>query len=139
MGLILVPSPGDGRDEDLESSSGDTCAYLYYSQKPSKWSKRWVTLRSNGQMLLSKKIGAKDKDATNICNLSDLDIYSPTQKRQSEVLKAPKKIYFAVKSQQKSSMLLNTANFVHYFTTDDVKPAALVQDDSEVAELVSRE
>ncbi|KAH0541773.1 hypothetical protein FGG08_003795 [Glutinoglossum americanum] len=130
MGLILVPSPGNGKDEDLESSyvpkdqPGDTSAYLYYSQKPGKWSKRWITLRSDGQMLLSKKSGAKDKDSSNICHLSDFDIYSPTPKQQSQVLKPPKKICFAVKSQQKSSMFLNAADFVHYFTTDDAKLAA---------------
>ncbi|KAI9777449.1 MAG: hypothetical protein M1839_008861 [Geoglossum umbratile] len=130
MGLILVPSAGNGKEEDLESSfvskdqPGDTSAYLYYSQKPRKWSKRWATLRSDGQMLLSKNSGAKDKETTNICHLSDFDIYSPTTKQQSEVLKAPKKICFAVKSQQKSSMFLNTANFVHYFATDDPQLAA---------------
>ncbi|KAH0548546.1 hypothetical protein GP486_007909, partial [Trichoglossum hirsutum] len=130
MGLILVPSVNNGKDEDLESSCvpkeqpGEVSVYLYYSQKPGKWSKRWVTLRSDGQMVLSKKREAKDKDITNICHISDFDIYSPTPKQQSEVLKSPKKICFAVKSQQKSSMFLNTANFVHYFTTDDAKLAA---------------
>ncbi|KAI9766277.1 MAG: hypothetical protein M1840_006691 [Geoglossum simile] len=130
MGLILIPSTGNGKDEDLESSyvstdqPGDTSAYLYYSQKSSKWSKRWATLRSDGQMLLSKKSRAKEKDTTNICHLSDFDIYSPTAKQQSGVLRSPKKICFAVKSQQKSSMFLNNANFVHYFATDDAQLAA---------------
>jgi hypothetical protein len=125
MGLILVPSADSGGDKDLDSSSvpreqpGEASVYLYYSQKPGKWNKRWVTLRSDGQMVLSKKREAKDKDTTNICHISDFDIYSPTPKQQSGVLKAPKKICFAVKSQQKSSMFLNAANFVHYFTTDD--------------------
>ncbi|OJD12613.1 hypothetical protein AJ78_06818 [Emergomyces pasteurianus Ep9510] len=94
---------------------------LYHSQRPGKWEKRWITLRSDGQVVMAKKQGG---ESVNICHLSDFDIYSPTSRETVKRIKAPRKICFAVKSQQKSTMFLTTENFVHYFATDD-EPAAL--------------
>ena len=120
--LVVVTSPTGGNDDDLDaknvskSQPGETTVYLYYSQKPGHWDKRWVTLQSNGQMLVSKKNGG---ETANICHLSDFDIYIPTPRYSSKKIKPPKKVCFAVKSQQKSSMFISTANFVHFFSTSD--------------------
>ena len=71
-------------------------------------------------MFMSKKAGAKasDKDVSNLCHLSDFDIYTPVP-AQLRKLKAPKKHCYAVKSQQKTTMFLSTENFVHFFSSDD--------------------
>ncbi|KAI0998306.1 hypothetical protein K3495_g9889 [Podosphaera aphanis] len=94
---------------------------LYHSQKRGKWKKRNVTLLGSGQMFITKKLKAKssDKDYTNICHLSDFDIYKLNSPQAQKNLNAPKKYCYAIKSQQKSIMFLNTENFVHYFSTDD--------------------
>ena len=125
--LVIKPSPTGGRDDllDLHSVSNsqpvDTSAYIHYSQRPSHWDKRWVTLRSDGQMLLAKREGG---EAANICHVSDFDIYTPTARQLAKKIRPPRKICFAVKSQQKSSMFLSTANFVHFFSTSDKTLAA---------------
>lgn len=125
--LILHNSDTPKFDLDLEASSvgkeapGDVTVFIYHSQKPGKWNKRYVTLLSNGQMFISKKSSAKisDRDSVSICHLSDFDIYTPTPQQIRKVLKPPKKHCYAVKSQQKTTMFLNTENFVHFFNTDD--------------------
>ena len=123
--LVIEPSPTGGNDDDLDvrkvskAQPGETSVYLYYSQKPGRWDKRWVTLRSDGQVLV-KKSGS---ESTNICHLSDFDIYVPTPRQMAKKIKPPKKVCFAVKSQQKSSMFLSTANFIHFFSTGDKKLA----------------
>jgi hypothetical protein len=61
---------------------------------------------------------------SSICHMSDFDIYIPTQRQLSKRIKPPKKWCFAVKSQQKSAIFLSTANFVHFFATNDKKLAA---------------
>lgn len=120
--LVIVASPTGGKDDDLDvknvskSQPVDTSVYMYYSQKPGHWDKRWITLRSDGQVLVSKKNGG---ETANICHLSDFDIYIPTPRYASKKIKPPKKVCFAVKSQQKSSMFISTANFVHFFSTSD--------------------
>lgn len=125
--LITNPDSSDF-DQDLEASSvpteapGDVTVPLYYSQKPGKWSKRYVTLLSSGQMFASKKVAAtmSNKDTLPICHLSDFDIYTPTPQHTRRDLKPPKKHCYAVKSQQKTTMFLSTVNFVHFFSSDDI-------------------
>lgn len=125
--LLIVPSPTEGRDEDLEltcvpkSQPEDTSVSIYHSQRPGQWGKRWVTLRSDGQVLVAKKHGG---ETTNICHLSDFDIFVPTARQLSKKIKPPRKICFAVKSQQKSSMFMSTVNFIHFFSTNDQTLAA---------------
>ena len=125
--LIIEPSRTGGGEDllDLHSVSrsqpGDTSVYLHYSQRPGHWDKRWVTLRSDGQMLVSKREGG---ETANICHISDFDIYSPTARQLAKRIRPPRKICFAIKSQQKSSMFLSTANFVHFFSTSDKTLAA---------------
>ncbi|OQD79826.1 hypothetical protein PENANT_c043G08022 [Penicillium antarcticum] len=99
-----------------EQPSQET-VYLYHSQRRRRWDKRYVTMRSDGQVTIAKKENAKDH--TNICHLSDFDIYFPSARALSKDIKPPKKICFAIKSQQKSSMFLTTENFVHFFSTSD--------------------
>ena len=120
--LVIIPSPTGGQDIDLDLSSvsssqpGDTSVNIYHSQKPRHWDKRWVTLRSDGQVLIAKKNGG---EASNICHLSDFDIYIPTVSQISTQIRPPRKVCFAVKSQEKSSMFVSTENFVHFFSTSD--------------------
>lgn len=120
--LMIIPSPSGGKDDDLdvrrvsETQPGETSVHLYHSQKPGSWDKRWITLRSDGQVVVAKRRGV---EASNICHLSDFDIYVPTARYASKQIKPPKKICFAVKSQQKSSMFVTTENFVHFFSTND--------------------
>ena len=125
--LIIEPSPTGGGEDllDLHSVSksqpGYTSVYIHYSQRPGHWDKRWVTLRSDGQMLVSKREGG---ETANICHISDFDIYIPTARQLAKRIRPPRKICFAIKSQQKSSMFLSTANFVHFFSTSDKTLAA---------------
>jgi len=120
--LVIIPSPSGGKDDDLDvrhvskGQPGETTVHLYHSQKPGSWDKRWVTLRSDGQVVVAKRQGA---ETTNICHLSDFDIYIPTPRYSSKKIKPPKKVCFAVKSQQKSTMFMTTENFVHFFCTND--------------------
>lgn len=93
-----------------------TTVQLYHSRKPGKWDKRWLKLREDGQITMSRN--ENGIDGTNICHLSDCDVYTPTSK-QIHKLKPPKKICYALKSQEKSSIFLDSANFVHFFCTKD--------------------
>ncbi|KAJ9501035.1 hypothetical protein LTR99_006518 [Exophiala xenobiotica] len=93
-----------------------TTVQMYYSQRPGKWEKRWLRLKGDGQITMSKI--ENDIHCTNICHLSDFDLYTPTPK-QVKQLKPPRKMCFALKSQEKSSMFLDGANFVHFFSTKD--------------------
>ena len=127
-GLVIIPSSQRPSDEDdLKASCAprdrptETTLYLYHSKQPGQWKKRWITLRTDGQMLVSKKADRRPKHTTNICHLSDFDVYSVTPRQASKVLKPPKKHCLAVKSQEKSSMFLSTEKYVHFFSTDDPK------------------
>lgn len=123
--LVIESSPTGGNDDDLDvrnvskAQPGETSVYLYHSQKPGRWDKRWVTLRSDGQVVVKKN----GNESVNICHLSDFDIYVPTPRQMAKKIKPPKKVCFAVKSQQKSSMFISTANFIHFFSTGDKKMA----------------
>lgn len=125
--LIVVPPSHEAvlGELDVEAVPQDQpkeeMFHIYHSQKPGKWDKRYVTLRADGQVVLAKKLGHAP---TNICHLSDFDIYSPTARQLAKKLKPPKKICFAVKSQQKSNMFVSTENFVHFFATNDKDLAA---------------
>ena len=122
--LLIKPSSPGGRGDWLnfhsvstsQPAEKDTTVYIHYSQRPGHWDKRWVTLRSDGQMLVAKREG---RETVNICHMSDFDVYIPTVRQLAKRIKPPRKICFAVKSQQKSSIFLNTANFVHFFSTSD--------------------
>ncbi|KAE8350473.1 hypothetical protein BDV28DRAFT_139091 [Aspergillus coremiiformis] len=121
--LIIVPAASldalsllDPRHAPTERPA-DVTLPMYYSQRPRKWDKRYVTLRADGQITWSKK--EQGLDSVNVCHLSDFDIYSPTSSYLSNNVKPPKKICQAIKSQQKSSMFLSTENYVHFFSTDD--------------------
>ncbi|KAF2096194.1 hypothetical protein NA57DRAFT_29083, partial [Rhizodiscina lignyota] len=94
--------------------------FMHYSQKPGKWDKRYVALRADGQLTAAKNEAGKD--LINVCHLSDFDIYSPTPKKAKKV-KPPKKICYAIKSQQKSTMFMNTTTFVHFFCSNDKRIA----------------
>ncbi|KAL4904417.1 hypothetical protein BDW74DRAFT_30590 [Aspergillus multicolor] len=121
--LIVVPAPSVYALDFLAAPNVptnppmDATFLIYYSQKPRKWEKRYLTIRSDGQIVLSKK--EMTKEQTNVCHLSDFDIYSPTPSFLSQRVKPPKKICYAIKSQQKASMFLTTENFIHFFATND--------------------
>lgn len=128
--LILVPALKSGNDIGLDASSvpaeqpSEFTCQMYYSQKPGKWDKKWMTLRSDGQITVAKEQGAKEADQFNVCHMTDFDIYSASPKQISQKIKPPKKICFAIKSQQKSAMFLSMDNFVHFFCCSDKKMAA---------------
>ncbi|TAQ87234.1 hypothetical protein B7494_g4409 [Chlorociboria aeruginascens] len=125
--LIIQNSDTPEFDVDLEASSvpreapEDVTVHMYHSQKPGKWNKRYITLQSSGQIYISKNSNAKpsDKDVSNICHLSDFDIYTPTSQQKRRELKPPKKHCYAIKSQQKTTMFLSTENFVHFFSAEN--------------------
>ncbi|ODM21237.1 hypothetical protein SI65_04290 [Aspergillus cristatus] len=125
--LIIVPAASLDALHQLEAQSApieqpaDTTFHIYHSQRSRKWDKRYMTLRSDGQVTVSKKYQGQDQ--TNICHLSDFDIYSPTLSSLSNDVKPPKKICYAVKSQQKASMFLSTENYVQFFSTSDKEVA----------------
>jgi hypothetical protein len=120
--LVVVGAPatglsaGDRDPRALPKQPGSTSLYMYHSQKPGKWEKRWVSLKEDGQISLSKR--QDGSSSSSLCHLSDFDIYKPNP-RQMKKLKPPKKVCFAIKSQQKSAVFLNGANFVHFFATSD--------------------
>ncbi|UNI18839.1 hypothetical protein JDV02_005083 [Purpureocillium takamizusanense] len=132
--LLIMPadSPMDLKGLELssvprtEDSPPGFCVQLYHSSRPGKWTKRWVTLLESGQMFVSKKphSGPSDKDSTVICHLSDFDIYTPKQSEMRRSLKPPKRLCYAIKSQQKTIVFPNGENFVHFFCTDDDALAA---------------
>ncbi|ORY71084.1 uncharacterized protein BCR38DRAFT_3372 [Pseudomassariella vexata] len=132
--LIVSVSESPNHDRDLEVESvpkteapPQGCqVYLYHSNRPGKWSKRYVTLLDNGQIICSKKQNATslDKETQSLCHLSDYDLYSPTESQMRRHLKPPKKHCFAVKSQNKPSMFMNTENYVQYFCTENAEVAA---------------
>lgn len=93
-----------------------TMLNMYHSQKPRKWEKHWMILKSDGQVTVSKM--ENDGNASNAFHLSDFDVYMPTRK-QMKKLRPPKKICFAIKSQQRSIMFESAENFVHFFSTSD--------------------
>lgn len=126
--LVVVHSDPAGNDEDLDSDVSPTgqgsrgfVLQLYHSQQPRRWNKRYMTLLDNGQILSSKKPDpnpADKKDAVALCHLSDFDVYTPTES-QTKQLKPPRKYCFAIKSQQRATVFVNSQNFVHFFCTDD--------------------
>lgn len=121
--LILVDSAGPETDQELKAASvpqrrpEESSYTLYYSQKPGKWDKRCITLRPDGQVVLARN--ETGKETTNVCHLSDFDIYTPTARQKAKKVKPPKKICFAIKSQQKSNMFMTTSMFVHFLCTND--------------------
>ncbi|MCJ1314443.1 hypothetical protein MMC25_008125 [Agyrium rufum] len=102
------------------STPGEISVTMHYSNRPGSWDKRWITLRSNGQILIAQD--ARDA-AKHACHLRDYDIYTPTPK-QIKILHPPRKICYAIKSQHKSAMFLDTSNYVHFFATKDAQIAA---------------
>lgn len=122
---LLLVDPGTGNLEAELTIVGapkvkpaDESWSLAYSQKPGKWEKRYITLRSDGQVICQKD-PEKPKDAFTICHMSDFDIYTPTPDKMRKKIKPPKKLCFAIKSQQKTTMFQSTNDFVHFFSTGD--------------------
>jgi len=135
--IVRIREPGDSMtDLDMASVAKSPeppkgCQiYMYHSNKPGKWNKRHITLLDNGQIILSKKEDAYagEKDTTNLCRLSDYDIYQPSEATMRKYLKPPKRHCFAIRSQQKTTVFLNTDNYVQYFSVEDPKQASLFQD-----------
>jgi hypothetical protein len=123
--LTIIDSDVDGINQDdlLSYKVPDTrpesmSCFIQYSSRPGKWSKRYLTLRSDGQLVMAKNEKVKEKDHENICTLTDYDIYSVTRQKLSKV-KPPKKICYAVKSMQKSNIFADESQYVHFFCTND--------------------
>lgn len=118
--LVLVPSFLESMDINLnlegvlEQPPAGASVQMYHSQRPGQWDKKWINLRADGQISV-----AKNGVSSNICHLSDFDIYMPTKTRLCKYIRPPKRFCFAIKSQQKSSIFLSNQNFVHLFSTND--------------------
>ncbi|TKX26816.1 PH domain-containing protein 2 [Elsinoe australis] len=128
--LILVPATASGSDPALLHSSSvplvkptEKTFVIYYSQKVGKWDRRHIIVRTDGQVVAKKNSTASDKDAMNVCHLSDFDIYTPTPRQLSKKIRPPKKLCFAIKSQQKTNMFETTTDFVHFFCTSEKEEA----------------
>ncbi|KAF2448487.1 hypothetical protein P171DRAFT_428552 [Karstenula rhodostoma CBS 690.94] len=98
-----------------DKPEGMSC-FIYYSSRPGKWNKKYVTLRTDGQLVMAKNETAKDQE--NICHMSDFDIYRPTVLKLKKI-KPPKGFCYAVKSQQKSNIFSDESRYVHFFCTSD--------------------
>lgn len=112
IGLEAIDAP--------RKQPGNVTFQMYHCNSSEKWHKRYITLRSDGQILLSKK--EHSKDTTNVCHMSDFDIYC-LRRRQTNKLKPAKKYCYAIKSQQKLSMFISKDDYVHYFSTNDASVA----------------
>ncbi|KAI3336088.1 hypothetical protein F4824DRAFT_108036 [Ustulina deusta] len=129
---VTLSDPNDGH-EDLDISAvtnreegpSGFQLQLYHSNRPGKWNKKWITLLESGQIICAKKPNAKstDKDTVSLCHLSDYDIYTPTESQMRRHIKPPKRFCYAIKSQHKTTIFLNTENYVQYFSTDDPQVA----------------
>ncbi|KAK6394686.1 hypothetical protein LTR65_001477 [Meristemomyces frigidus] len=126
---LLLVDPGTGSSEPELSIAGvphvkpDEASWLLsYSQKVGKWDKRVITLDSEGR-ITHQKDPNKPQQRENVCHLSDFDIYTPTQDQLRRKIKPPKKICYAIKSQQKTGMFESTQNYVHFFCTNDRRTA----------------
>lgn len=93
-------------------------ATLYHSQQPGRWAKRFVTIHPDG-LLESAKSEASSKDVRKICNMSGFDVYQPTARQVSHIIKPPQRYCFAIKSQEKASMFLDASGYVHILATGD--------------------
>jgi hypothetical protein len=129
--LTIIDSELDGIDQDdllaykvSETRPEGMSCFIQYSSKPGKWSKRYLTLRPDGQLVMAKNEKVKEKDQENILTMTDYDIYTVTQKKLGKV-KPPKKICFAVKSLQKSNIFADESQYVHFFCTNDRNTATL--------------
>ncbi|RKF65683.1 putative pleckstrin-like protein [Golovinomyces cichoracearum] len=124
---LIIEQTTDAYEKELEAkfvpseAPAGITVVIHHSQKSGKWNKRYVTLHSSGQMFIAKRAGAKstDKDYQNICHLSDFDIYTSMSQRVQKNHNPPGKNFYAIKSQQKTTIFLSSQNFVHYFSTDE--------------------
>lgn len=119
--LVILPhsecaATGLEQSDAPSAQPSYTTLQLYHSRRPGKWEKHWMYLRNDGQVTASNK--ENDGNAMNMFHLSDFDVYMPTRK-ETKRLRPPKKICFAIKSQQRSIMFESTENFVHFFATND--------------------
>ncbi|KAH6850751.1 hypothetical protein B0I37DRAFT_120675 [Chaetomium sp. MPI-CAGE-AT-0009] len=94
---------------------------LHFLQRPGKWVQRYITLKENGQVVASKKQDYKpsDKDVVRLCRLSDFDLYLPTEAEMRKQLRPPKRYCYAIRSQEKASLFLDSAHYVHFFCAED--------------------
>ncbi|KAH7079710.1 hypothetical protein FB567DRAFT_449909 [Paraphoma chrysanthemicola] len=129
--LTIIDSELDGIDQDdllsykvPETRPEGMSCFIQYSSRPGKWSKRFLILRPDGQLVMAKSDKAKEKDQENILTMTDYDIYTVTQQKLAKV-KPPKKICFAVKSLQKSNIFADESQYVHFFCTNDRGTATL--------------
>ncbi|KAL2152059.1 hypothetical protein VTH82DRAFT_5243 [Thermothelomyces myriococcoides] len=130
--LVILPSCSDPNGELSLSSVPKTQSEpegfvlpLYFLQRPGKWSQRYITLKENGQIFVSKKKEWKttDKDVAKLCQLSDFDLYVPTEVEMKKHLRPPKRYCYAIRSQEKASLFLDSTHYVQFFCTDDANVA----------------
>lgn len=79
--LTIIDTQLDGVDQDdllsykvPETRPEGVSCFIQYSSKPGKWSKRYLTLRPDGQLVMAKNEKAKEKDQENICTLTNFSM-----------------------------------------------------------------
>ncbi|KAK4237981.1 hypothetical protein C8A03DRAFT_44216 [Achaetomium macrosporum] len=126
--LIALPDSSDPDGELRLSSVPNTLEEpagfvlpLYHYQRQGRWSQRYITLKENGQIFASKKRDAKpsDKDVVRLCHLSDFDLYMPTETEMKKRLKPPRRYCYAIRSQERASLFVDSDHYVQFFCTDD--------------------
>ncbi|KAH6626430.1 hypothetical protein B0J18DRAFT_140754 [Chaetomium sp. MPI-SDFR-AT-0129] len=126
--FIILPDSSDPDEELVLSSVPDTqdepegfVLPIYHLYRPGKWTQRYITLKENGQVFASKKREWKtsDKDVTRLCHLSDFDIYMPTEAEMRKQLRPPKRYCYAIRSQEKATLFIDSSLYVQFFCTDD--------------------
>lgn len=129
--LSIVHAGDGGIDQDdllaykvpATRPEGMSC-FIHYSSRPGKWSKRYITLRPDGQLVMAKNEKTKEKDVESVLTMTDYDIYSVTEKKLAKV-KPPKRLCFCVKSLRKSNIFADESQFVHFFSTSDEQIATM--------------
>ncbi|KAI1952736.1 hypothetical protein LOZ57_000816 [Ophidiomyces ophidiicola] len=122
---IVPSSEGEEDDEALDirfaprKQPKDATFHIYHSHRAGKWDKRYITLRSDGRVLMAKKPGA---EPTSICHMSDFDIYR-LKSREYRRVKPPKRYCYVIKSQQKANLFVAGGNFAHSFSIGDTETA----------------
>ena len=94
---------------------------LYHAYPGHKFERRYITLKPEGQVTMSKKEKkpSSASDTVNICHMTDFDIFCMASREQKKV-NPPKKYNFVVKTLQKLCMFENNNNnYAHYFSVKD--------------------
>ncbi|KAK2603720.1 hypothetical protein QQS21_004096 [Conoideocrella luteorostrata] len=132
--LHIVPCSSSYTDQDFsfeptshtkEPPTGFSME-IYYSSKPGKCNKCWITLLQNGDIYANSVSNTQlpNMDRTLICSLADFDIYVSDASIQRRNVQPPAKYCYVLKNQQKKATSTKCDNLFHFFSTEDAEQAA---------------